>query len=135
MRRAVLVILAAVAVFAAVVLVTGGVSDDSKSSAELAEEAQRVWIGAQACMPAGERRRVRRIQDQSEVRYAQLVDGLPNAADEEVLSTVQADPLYGRLVGQMEKILDPYQPGGVRYDQGCYDDAWERFKRRVARRE
>jgi hypothetical protein len=114
-----------VALAALVVVAAGGGSDDDKSSKQDSERFQRMVIGARACMPPATRRRLRRIE-----RQAEAYDERP--PDPEALLK---DERFARLAKEAAGLLKLYAPGGPHYDAQCFDAAWQRFKRRVARQE
>jgi hypothetical protein len=131
MKRAGLVILVAVLAFAGVMLATGGISDDSRSSEETIEEVQRRNWGAYGCMPPDVRRRFDRVRDRYEARFAHVVKRLPPGADRKAEEdALAADREFGRLAKRISGIIAPYYPGGRKYDMECYERAVERFEGR-----
>jgi hypothetical protein len=86
---------------------------------------QQRYVGASGCMSPAERRRLNRIQDELEARSWDPQNGWKD----------DRDPELARLAVRAEGLIAPYAPGGRRYDERCYERAWERFERRVARQE
>src|SRR5688572_4820699 len=117
MKRAGLVIVAFVVLFAAVVVVTGGLSDDSQSSDEALRDVQRNVIGAEACMPQQVRRRLTRLGDHANARFDHVLDRLPSDASRDAERTaLSSDRQYVRTTNQVRTLLLTYSPGGSRYE-------------------
>jgi hypothetical protein len=127
------VIAAIVVLFTAVVVVTGGLSDDSQSSEEALRDAQRNVIGAEACMPQQVRRRLTRLADHADARFDHVLDRLPSDASRDAeRKALSSDRQYVQVTNQMRILLSTYSPGGSRYEKGCYERAIRRFERRNA---